>query len=43
MEGLISDKLNGETIKLIKKLLANLDNFDGVYDHIRLSIEIGQA
>ena len=43
VEGLISDKLNGETIKLIKKLLANLDNFDGVSDHIRLSIEIGQA
>lgn len=43
VEGLISDKLNGETIKLIKKLLANLDNFDGVSDHIRLSIEIEQA
>ncbi len=43
VEDLISDKLNGETIKLIKKLLANLDNFDGVSDHIRLSIEIGQA
>ena len=40
VKSLIPDKLNDETIKLIKQLLANLDNFDGLSDHIKLLIEI---
>ena len=43
VESLIPDKLNEETIKLINRLLANLDDFDGLSDHVLLSIDIKQA
>ena len=40
VESLIPDKLGEETIKLINQLLANLDDFDGLSDHVLWSIDI---
>ena len=40
VESLIPDKLNEETIKLINQLLAKLDDFDGLSDHVSLFIDI---
>ena len=40
VESLIPDKLNDEIMKLINQLIKNLDNFNGISDHIRLSIKM---
>ena len=43
VESLSPDKLGEETIKLINQLLENLDDFDGLSNHISLSVDIKQA